>query len=347
VLRSFEDVLRLYDYHVPPERIAKAPAAPRDAAKLLFVERKTGKNRWGTFRDLPQWLPKNAVLVLNETKVIPARIPVTREAGGRVQLLFLSKDARHIHALSNKKLKTGDVLTIRGFKKFTVTGSKGKAWILKSTFPLHQLHAVLNAHGVMPLPPYIKETPLSEKEVRREYQTVFAKKDGSIAAPTASLHFTKRLLKEIEKKGITIVRITLHVHLGTFAPLTEEQWKSGKLHEEWYEIDARAKKILAQARTSKRPIIATGTTVMRTLESAANRKGHIVRPKGSTRLFIREGYDFRLVEGLITNFHVPKSSLLMLVSAFLGDRERLLDLYQQALKKDFRFFSFGDGMLII
>lgn len=347
MLRSFEDILRLYDYPLPPERIATAPAAPRDAAKLLFYERQNNVVRWKTFRNLPELLPENSVLVLNETKVIPARLHVTRKTGGRVALLFLSKDARHVQVLSNRKLTMGEFLAVSGQRGFTVTGSRGKAWMLRSNFPTVMFKTLFTKYGSMPLPPYIKNTPLSEKQLRREYQTVFAKNEGSIAAPTASLHFTKSLLKKIEERGITIVRITLHVNLGTFAPLTEEQWKSGKLHEEQYVIDSRSAKILEAAKKSGRKIIAVGTTVMRTLESACDTKGRIVRPKGSTRLFIREKFNFRLTSGLITNFHVPKSSLLMLVSSFIGDRECVLDLYQQALEHDFRFFSFGDGMIIL
>jgi S-adenosylmethionine:tRNA ribosyltransferase-isomerase len=347
VLRSFEDILRLHDYDLPPGRIATAPVRPRDAAKFVVIDRQTGTPRWMTFRDLPKVLPKNSVLVLNDTKVIPARIWTKRHTGGKVGVLFLAKEGNRILALANRRLTSGEFLTISGKHGFTVIGSKGKGWLLEPSFPMSKLRAMFDTYGSMPLPPYIKDSPLTEKEIRREYQTVFAKKEGSIAAPTASLHFTDRLLSQLKKSGITIVRVTLHVHLGTFAPLTEEQWKKGKLHEESYVIDAKTANILEKAHREKRPIIAVGTTVMRTLESAADKKGRVIRPKGETRLFIREGYDFRLVSGLITNFHVPKSSLLMLVSTFLDDREQLLDIYKQAISHDFRFFSFGDAMMIL
>lgn len=349
---SFSDVLRLYDYAFPPQCIAQSPATPRDSAKLLAYERASGTVHWKHVRDLPALLPHNAILVLNETKVIPARLHLTRVTSGRVDVLFLRRERNVMHVLANRKLRQGEILTLDARHAFTVLPSKGKEWRLRPNFPIRSLPKIFLKHGSMPLPPYIKHSPLTEKELRKRYQTIFAKKEGSIAAPTASLHFTTALLKALERKGITIARVTLHVHLGTFSPLTEEQWKTGKLHPEAYSIDSRTVRLLMRAKRLCRPIVAAGTTVARTLESAADSRGNLVHPSGVTRLFIRPstplraGYRFRFIDGLLTNFHVPKSSLLMLVSALVG-REKLLDLYQQAIDRKFRLFSFGDAMLIV
>ena len=207
------------------------------------------------------------------------------------------------------------------------------------------MNALFEKYGNAPIPPYIKHTPLSSAELKKQYQTVFAKNSGSIAAPTASLDFTKRLLEKLRKTGISTQFVTLHVGLGTFAPLTEENITQGKLHKERYAIDSKTAAFLNRAKKEGRPIIAVGTTAVRALETASDKKGKLAKLSGETDIFIREGYRFRFTDGIITNFHVPRSSLLMLVSAFVG-RERLFELYRKAMKKKFSFFSFGDGMLL-
>lgn len=349
---SLDSILRPYDYVLPPELIAQVPASPRDSARLLVHERASGKTEWAVFRDIGNFLPKNALLVLNETKVIPARLPLQRASGGRIEVLYLrsemSKKSEEmtIRVLSPKRLHKGDVLLVSPRIRFIVEGVEGSEWILRPQFAASRMLPILHRYGTVPLPPYIKHSPLSEAQRKREYQTVFAKEEGSIAAPTASLHCTKSLLHSLRKTGIETATVTLHVHLGTFAPLTEEQWQKGRLHTEEYHISPKAQDLIHTAQSEGRPIIAVGTTVVRTLESAVNDQGHIVRPSGSTDLFIREGYRFKIIDGLITNFHVPRSSLLMLVSAFAG-RETIMDLYRQAIQKKLRFFSFGDAMLIL
>lgn len=343
---TFDDCLRQYDYTIPPELIARAPAHPRDSAQLVVMDRASGSVRWSTFRDIGQFLAAGTLLVLNETKVIPARLTLTRASGGQVSILRLNLERGLLHALSPKILKIGETLKLGTKDMFVVDGRTEDYWMLRPLFPAHGMDAVFQKHGTMPIPPYIKHSPLSEPELRREYQTVFAKKNGSIAAPTASLHFTKRLLDDVEKNGVELARVTLHVHLGTFAKLTEEQWNAGVLHPEEYHIGTRAMQQIANAKRDGRPVIAVGTTALRTLESAADSHGKIVQPDGTTQLFIREGYRFRVTDGLITNFHVPQSSLLMLVSAFAG-RERVMEVYREAMEKKLRFFSFGDGMMII
>ena len=345
-MESFAAVLDRYDFSFPQDLIAREPASPRDAARLLVYNRAADTTIMTSFRNLQQFLPKGALLVLNETKVIPAKLNLLRSTGGKVSILVVHTEKDSIHVLANRKMRNGEFLQISGKRGFTVQESREKIWILKPNFPMRTFQRVLQKFGSMPLPPYIKHTCLSSAEQKREYQTVFAKKSGSIAAPTASLHFTKRLLKELETSGIEIVKVTLHVHLGTFAPLTEVEWKKGALHLEQYEIPKASAKSIERAIRAGRPIIAVGTTVLRTLESALDTHGRLTKLSGTTDLFIREGYDFRLVSGLITNFHVPKSSLLMLVSAFAG-REETLGLYHKAIRGRFRLFSFGDAMLIV
>ncbi len=342
---DWNEELRRFDYTIPPELIANKPAHPRDSAKLVVLERATGKVTWTTFRDIGNFLPRGSLLVLNETKVIPARLTLTRASGGQVAILRLKVERGLLHVLSPKALKVGEKLKLGSRDIFIVDGRTEEGWMLRPLIPIHSVDALFQKHGTMPIPPYIKKTPLSEQQLRREYQTVFAKQKGSIAAPTASLHFTTHLLHDLEKSGIELCRITLHVHLGTFAPLTEEQWNAGALHPEEYHIAAPAMQQIAHAKREGRSIIAVGTTALRTLESAADSHGKLVHPDGTTRLFIREGYRFRIVDGLITNFHVPQSSLLMLVSAFAG-RERVMNVYSQAIEKKLRFFSFGDAMLV-
>jgi S-adenosylmethionine:tRNA ribosyltransferase-isomerase len=230
-----------------------------------------------------------------------------------------------------------------------VVSQKEKTFVLKPSFPMKQLDAVLQKYGATPLPPYIKNSPLTEKQARQQYQAIFARVKGSVAAPTASLHFSKKLLDLLEKQGHQIAFITLHVNLGTFAPITQKQVARNKLHEEWFYIPEKTRKMIMKAQKEKQSIIACGTTVVRTLESEFRNQKIEARKKSKwqkTSLFIRPGYKFKIVDGLITNFHLPQSSLLMLVSAF-ASKKQVLALYQEAIKNKYRFYSFGDGMLIL
>ncbi|HRH93209.1 MAG TPA: tRNA preQ1(34) S-adenosylmethionine ribosyltransferase-isomerase QueA [Candidatus Peribacteria bacterium] len=342
---SFEEALRLYDYTLPPELIAQTPASPRDSAGLVVYDRATKQTTWTNFSAIGTFLPNNAVLVLNETKVIPAKMELTRSTGGRVSALAVGTTDVGVRVMANRKLKTGETLTLAEGMTFAVTGDEGRYWMLQPSFPVTELQRVLELAGSMPLPPYIKQTPLSRDEQRREYQSVFARNSGSIAAPTASLHFTDELLKSLNAQGIRTAFVTLHVHLGTFAPLTPEQWESGHLHVEYFSMTDETADLLNAAKKKGDPIVAVGTTSVRTLESASDEHGVLTQRNGTTDLFIREGYRFNFVDAMITNFHVPQSSLLMLVAAFTG-RDAMLNLYKQAIEKQFRFFSFGDAMLI-
>jgi S-adenosylmethionine:tRNA ribosyltransferase-isomerase len=361
---KFNSLLSEFDYKLPAKLIAQSPAKPRDNARLLVYSKRDKKTNFDLFKNIDKYLPKNAVLVFNQTKVWPARLSAVKPTGGKVELLYISRDKNYIRVLANRKLLINSTVSFsHGREKsspvsFKVVKKIGQFYYIKPSFPLADTPKVLKLYGITPLPPYIKNSPLTEKQRREQYQSVFAKSGVSVAAPTASLHFTKSLMAKLKQRGISIKFVRLDVGLGTFAPLRKEQVESGRLHREFYNIDKATAEFLNQAKKQGRPIIAVGTTVVRTLESAASvgegfkpspTRGKKIIPftklTGTTNLFIRDKYHFKFVDGLITNFHVPKSSLLMLTSAFVG-RKKLFDLYRRAINKNFRFFSFGDGMLL-
>lgn len=346
-----EDFLRAWDYKFPASLVAQKPARPRDAARLLAYDRRTGKTSWDVFHNLAGHLPAGAVLVMNKTKVIPARLVVRKPTGGTARILYLGSTGKNMRFLSDRRLQPGSHLELASKIYFDVLARKAGEYVLRPSFALSRLPAVLARYGQTPIPPYIKHSPLKEAELRREYQTVFAETPGSVAAPTAALHFTPALIKKLRRRGIDVKFVTLHVNLGTFATLTEENIKTGQLHSESYFMDKATAAFLNKAKRESRSIIAVGTTSVRTLESAADSRSRLRRLSGETRLFIRPAgagrpkYKFRFVDGLITNFHVPRSSLLMLVASLVG-REKLLSLYRVAIRRKFRLFSFGDAMLI-
>lgn len=340
-----EDILQLYHYEVPARLIARKPATPRDAARLLIYDKKADSIEEDTFSNIYQYLPDGALLVFNDTKVLPARLLASKISGGKVELLYLSREKGGlVRVMIGGKVVPGDSLLLADNISFQVVQKDGKYALLKPNFIESRLFSVLKKYGKTPLPPYIKNPLLSEALIRREYQTVFARRAGSVAAPTASLHFTKGLMSRLKRRGYGVEYITLHVNLGTFAPLTEEHIQSARLHTEDFSITPKAAAAINKAKKEGRPIIAVGTTVVRALESVAH-NDRVAPGEGSTSIFIRDSYRFRIISGLVTNFHVPGSSLMMLVSALTG-REKLLELYAYAKKKKFRFFSFGDGMLI-
>jgi S-adenosylmethionine:tRNA ribosyltransferase-isomerase len=343
-MSNFQKTLKSYDYKFPTELIAQAPASPRDSAKLLIYDRKTKKIEHDVYKNLDAYLPKDAVLVFNQTKVLPARLEVIKPTGGTARLLYIEQEKNLIKFLSDRNLETGSVVMANSKTKFEVIKKESSFYFLKPLF-ITSIFKVLEKYGQTPLPPYIKNPTLKGKKLLNEYNTVFAKNTGSVAAPTASLHFTKSLLNKIRKAGIDIKYVTLHVNLGTFAKLSEQQWQDKTLHSEWYQIDKATAAFLNKAKKAKRPIVAVGTTVVRTLESASNNKNELSKLSGSTNLFITEETQLKFVDNIITNFHVPKSSLLMLVSAFVG-KKKLLNLYDRAINKSYRLFSFGDGMMI-
>jgi S-adenosylmethionine:tRNA ribosyltransferase-isomerase len=284
-------------------------------------------------------------LVFNETKVLPARLNLKKETGGKVEILYLKNRGGVLEVLADRKLNVASKLFLNKNIVFEVAAHDQKIYLLKPLFDVKKFEKILEKYGVAPIPPYIKHSPLSKGQLKQQYQTIFAKHSGSVAAPTASLHFTKRVLASLKKVKINIKFVTLHVGLGTFAPLTEQNLKSKKLHTEFYNIDQKTAEFLNRAKAQGWPIIAVGTTVARTLESAA-KKGQLKNLSGQTDIFISEGYKFGFINGMVTNFHVPRSSLIMLVAALIG-RDKILEIYKFAIAKKFKFYSFGDGMLIV
>lgn len=336
---EFENLLNDYDYSLSPDRIALEPAEPRDSSKVLIYDRATDSIKEDRFINIAQHVPNGALLIFNDTKVVPARLPAYVETGGKVELLCTRFDGPDITALCERFLPVGSTLRITDSVHAKVLSKIGSEYSIR-LIGIEDVKPLLRELGTTPLPPYLKHSPLSEADRREKYQAIFAKNDGSIAAPTASLHFTDRVTSSLRSAGVEWQYVTLHVNLGTFMPLTKDAVRDGLLHEEHFEIPDETLQAIREAKKEGRPVIAVGTTALRALESAFN------GAQGSTRLFIREGYEFKVIDGLITNFHVPKSSLMMLVAALVG-RKRLLELYAYAREHDYRFFSFGDAMLIL
>ena len=331
-------------YDLPEARIAQTPVEPRDHSRLMVLHRNTHAIEHRHFFDIVEYLNPGDVLVINETKVIPARLYGERPTGGAVEVLLLKQlGPKRWETLvrPGKKLKPGAEvifgdgrLTCRVLES-TDVGGRIVEFACEGSF-----EAALDALGEMPLPPYIHE----KLKDRNRYQTVYAKQDGSAAAPTAGLHFTPELLQRIREKGIDIVPVLLHVGLGTFRPVKVENVEEHEMHSEYFEVTEDAARRVNAAHARGNRVIAVGTTSVRTLESAAE-DGRLVARSGDTSIFIKPGYTFQLVDALITNFHLPGSTLIMLVSA-LYDREHILAAYEQAVKDEYRFFSFGDAMLI-
>jgi S-adenosylmethionine:tRNA ribosyltransferase-isomerase len=337
-----------YSYALPSRLVATEPASPRDSAKLLVYKTKTDEVFFDTFRNLGDYLPPKSLLVFNDTKVLPARLPLRKSTGGVVNALLLLNEIqpkdRTVRAMVDRRVTIGEELRV-GHYVFSVVGQDAHIFTLRPKFPIAQLAQVATQYGHTPIPPYLKSSKLSESELRTKYQSMFAKHPASVAAPTASLHFTPRLIHSLDKRGVSRSSITLHVGSGTFAPLTDENFRTKKLFREYWQLMEKDAKSISSARAAERPIIAVGTTATRALESSKLKPGH-----GATQLFITPGYKFQTIDGLITNFHLPGSSLMYLVDAFLQSKnapQSILDLYSLAIKKKFRFYSFGDGMLIV
>jgi len=331
-------------YDLPEERIAQTPVEPRDHSRLMVIHRDTGEIEHRHFYDIIEYLNPGDCLVINETKVIPARLYGERPTGGACEVLLLKQlGPKRWETLvrPGKKLKPGTEVVFGDGRlrcrvmETTDVGGRIVEFECEGSF-----EAALDALGEMPLPPYIHE----KLEDRDRYQTVYAKQDGSAAAPTAGLHFTPELLARIREKGVDIVPVLLHVGLGTFRPVKVENIEEHEMHSEYFEVTQEAADRVNAARDRGGRIIAVGTTSVRTLESAAE-DGRLVAKRGDTSIFIKPGYRFQLVDALITNFHLPGSTLIMLVSA-LWDRERILEAYKIAVEAEYRFFSFGDAMLI-
>lgn len=336
-----------FDYHLPPELIAQTPIEPRDASRLLVLHRRDGSIDHRHFRDIRDYLKAGDLLVANDSRVIPARIPCRKiPTGGRVELLLLSRKGERIWEalVGGRKVHIGTELSVgvseaevRG-RILAVTNSGGR--LVEFSEPIEPL---LERLGVIPLPPYIHE-PLADEE---RYQTVYARIQGSVAAPTAGLHFTPELMDELRSMGVEFAFVTLHIGLDTFRPVSEENIEEHRMHAEYCSLDVGTAERINRARAEKRRIIAVGTTTVRVLETAARgREEGVASFAGWTDLFIYPGFKFRVVDAMITNFHLPRSTLLMLVSAFAG-KALIEQAYREAIEKRYRFYSFGDAMLIL
>ncbi len=352
-MNSLDQTLSSYDYQLPESYIAQTPVTPRDHSRLLVVDSPTTHHHQH-FYDLPQWLQGGDLLVLNNTKVIPARIYGYKTTGAAIEILLLEEKSHNRWlALVNpgKRLQVGakiqfyphqadqyPVLEATVIEKDDATGGRLLDFDLGET----SLIAILDRYGEIPFPPYV-----TKREAQAEqYQTVYARESGAIAAPTAGLHFTEGLLEKLAEKGISQAQVTLHVGVGTFRPVEVETITDHKMHEEWINVPLETVQKIQETKAQGGRVIAVGTTVVRALEGAVAARGSLQDYCGKTDLFIYPSYQLQVVDGLITNFHLPRSSLLMLVSAFIG-RERLLSLYESAIAHQYRFYSFGDAMLII
>ena len=334
-----------FDYELPEELIAQTPIKTRDQSRLMVLDKKTGEVAHKHFYDIKRELHKGDVLVLNDTKVIPARLIGTKEDTGAVIELLLLKDLGNNiwECLSRpaKRLKVGTIVTFQDKLKAEVVEKKDEGIVHVKLLYEGILMEILDELGMMPLPPYIHE----KLEDKNRYQTVYAKNIGSAAAPTAGLHFTEELLEEVKSMGVEILFVTLHVGLGTFRPVEEENILEHHMHTEFYQMNKEVADKLNKAKKEGRKIYAVGTTSTRTLETIMHKYHEFRECSGNTDIFIYPGFKFLAIDGLITNFHLPKSTLLMLVSA-LSSKEIILNAYKEAVKEKYRFFSFGDAMFI-
>lgn len=340
--------MNLHDfyYELPRELIAQDPLPDRSGSRLLLLDRKTGETEHHIFRDIVDYLNPGDCLAVNNTKVIPARLIGSRaETGAKIEVLLLKRgedDVWETLVKPGKKAKPGTKILFGGglltgeVLEVIEDGNRKIRFQYEGIF-----EEILDQLGQMPLPPYITH----QLKDKNRYQTVYAKHDGSAAAPTAGLHFTPELLRQIEKKGVLIAHVTLHVGLGTFRPVKVENILEHHMHSEFYMVEEEQARLINETKKQGGRVIAVGTTSCRTLESAAGEDGLLKAGSGWTDIFIYPGYEFRLTDGLITNFHLPESTLMMLVSALAG-RDRIMNAYAEAVKERYRFFSFGDAMFI-
>jgi S-adenosylmethionine:tRNA ribosyltransferase-isomerase len=345
-----------YDYNLPDELIAQVPLPDRDTSRLLVLDRCTGSMKDRHFRDLPELLEPGDLLVVNNTRVVPARLFGRKESGGLIEILVLEHsneetrkpETRWCLLRSSKRPRKGSHLLFERDLSGVVE-NLGEDGLIQIAFQGPQsIDSLLEERGMMPLPPYIRrkeKDPLSELD-RERYQTVFAERRGAVAAPTASLHFTKELLARLEQAGIFMVHVTLHVGHGTFRPVRTRDIREHQLGYEEYDLSWETARTIERSKSEGRRVVAVGTTVVRTLESVVGSKGELKSGRGKTDLLITPGFPFKVVDALITNFHLPRSSLLFLVSAFAG-LDLIRKAYLAAIAKAYRFYSYGDAMLIL
>jgi len=341
-----------YKYKLPDNLIANKPAEPRDAARLLVYSTATDELVFDTFANLSRYLPSGAVLVLNDTKVVPARLALTKITGGVANILFLMNEwtgGETIKGLPDRMISPGETLYLVNRPVAEVVSNVREEFTFKLTVTPQQFRELCEIYGRTPLPPYI-HSDLPEEKVRIEYQTTYAARPASVAAPTASLHFTDRVFEALDAKEIARTHVTLHVGRGTFSPVTPDMEKTGHLHAEPIHIGKESSELICSAKKAGKPVVAAGTTAIRLLESAPEQILAGQGYDGETSLFIRPPYQFRVADALITNFHLPGTSLLSLLDAFLQSKQSKKtwkELYEIAVRDHFRFYSFGDAMLVL
>lgn len=333
-----------YNYQLPKELIAQKPASPRDSSRLLVLKIKSQEIIHDSFLNLSNYLDSNDLLVINNSKVIPARLIAHRLSGAKLEVFLLHKKKSNLwQALVRGKVKDKETIIFdKNLEAQILSTKESKIKEIKFNFNNNDLDKYLLKIGKVPLPPYIKKG-LADKEDKDRYQTVFAKEPGSVAAPTAGLHFTKRTINKLNKRNIDIANITLHVGLGTFLPINTQDIRDYKIHSELVSIEKHERQRINQAQKENKRIIAVGTTVCRAIESLDNKNNNFYQ---FTDIYIYPGYQFQYTSGLLTNFHLPQSSLLVLVSALAGN-SLIKKAYQVAIKKNYRFYSYGDAMLIL
>lgn len=343
-----------YDFHLPEERIAQTPAERRDESRLMVIRRATGEREHRRFADLGDYLDPGDLLVVNDTKVIPARLYGTRATGARIEVLLLEEVERDrwlALVRPGRKAPEGTIVRFdEGFEGTIVGVRPDGSRLVQLRAQAMTVREALARHGELPLPPYIAARP----EDAGRYQTVYAREEGAVAAPTAGLHFTPELLAQLEARGVSTTSVTLHTGLGTFKPVTSEDLTHHQMHAERYRLTSETVEAVRRTKERGGRVVAVGTTAVRTLEHAAQ-SGELVPGSGETRIFIYPGYRFRVVDALVTNFHLPKSTLLMLVSAFADQapppgrtgRELMLESYREAIERSYRFYSFGDATLML
>ena len=338
-----------FDYHLPPELIAQQPLPQRDQSRLLVLDRPSRSIHHTAFCRLPDHLSPGDCLVLNDSRVLPARFRALRLSGGKIDGLFLSESQGlwQVMLRPSSRLREGEPLDLLGYPgKLVLAESLGRGLWSARVEPPAQVLQILERIGRAPLPPYIKRQPDSDDLIdRRRYQTVFARRPGSVAAPTAGLHFNQRMFKSLRAKGIRHTYITLHVGLGTFAPITTETIEQHRMHAESFSISPRAVRLIRTTRAAGRRSVAVGSTSLRVLEAACA-CGKLTPQQGWTDIYIKPGYQFGATDALLTNFHLPRSTLLVLVCAF-ATSELIFEAYQQAITRKYRFYSYGDAMLIL
>jgi S-adenosylmethionine:tRNA ribosyltransferase-isomerase len=329
-------------YDFPGELIAQDPLKKRDTARLMVLDRAKRTIKEKVFRDIADYMQKGDCLILNDTRVIPARLYGRRKTGGKVEIFLLDSNSQAPRALirPSKRVKEGEEIELESGIRAVVLGPADAGRFVQFEAPLKE---VLK-DGHVPLPPYISRE--EHPEDGDDYQTVFARKDGATASPTAGLHFTQELLKELDEKGVKAAYVTLHTSYGTFAPVKEEVVEEHVMHPEYFEINEKTTGIVNETRSSGGRVFAVGTTSTRVLETAAVSQGIVTPTGGETSLFIYPGYEFKIINGIITNFHLPESTLLMLACAFAG-KDFIFEAYKRAIELRFRFFSYGDAMLIL